>query len=186
MCVHFPVSLDYCEAILYQENVTREEIEALLRTYARPIPVFPLSEYSEAPRQYSKLLWADVGRNAYPNSEPNYCYFNPPFYYRPGGLLVPPMRDEAAIVFNTLLNSGVFRERALQMLATMTRKDCILEIQSRRINATLAGITFPVVVHPPFIPESSSDLAVLLPPRPAWDDGMPALVWDDMPALISA
>jgi hypothetical protein len=184
ICFHYPVSLDYCEAILYHENVTQEEIETLLRVYARPIPVFPLTEYDAAPRQYSKLLWSEVGQNAYTNAEPNYCYFNPPFYYRPGGCLRAPPRDEAAIVFNTLLNSGVFRERALEMLATMTLKECILVIQTRRIVATLAGVTYPVKVHPPHIEESSSDLVVFIKPPPRWDD-MPDLVGDDMPALVS-
>jgi hypothetical protein len=146
--LHYPVSLDYCEGILCPETIRKELVQEVLQSYGRIIPVLYMNELDVAPKKFSKSMFSHFGRNEYPDTEPNYCYFA---QMKAAGECFCDPGSMPNILFNTLLNSGIERSEAWKMLQTKSVMELIVTIQERRLAAIEGNYTYPPVVHPPDI-----------------------------------
>lgn len=136
---HYPIPLDYVEAIVCFSDEIKTEIEELVNGR---FEVYTVDEFWELPVHKRVKLLYDGG--PYSNELPNFCYLNTG--EGSGQQSIIPKRN----LYCTLRNSGFNKKQAKSLLKQKTYSEIYSMINSMWKDNLLTGKNYYPVIHPPY------------------------------------
>lgn len=136
---HYPIPLDYVEAIVCHDPEYKEEIEEIVNGR---FDVYTVEEFWEIPTYKRVKLLYDEG--PYSNEPPNFCYLNTTV--GAGADCIVPKHN----LYCTLRNSGFNKEQAKSIIKEKSYLEIWKLLDSMWKDNLLTGKTYYPVIHPPY------------------------------------
>lgn len=147
MIFHYPIPLSYVEAIVCWNKRLSEWVTSIVNKtgllnkpvyYFREFAKLPVKQYVDPTSGSPKIEYSDFDVNLCYSSIGNFLYD------RPGSLTKVEL-------YNTLLNSGFDKEKAIKMIHTKSYTELIRVLTVRTLESILTKTYPKPMIHPPYI-----------------------------------